>query len=469
VPETVSRRGLLGALILAAVSYAMSQTLLIPSLPEIQRQLGTSVVGVSTLVSAFAVAGAVASGIVGRLADLVGKRRMLILQLAVFCAGALACALVRSLPLLIAGRVLMGTTLSIFPLSYSIVRDEIPAESATGVLAVVSATVGIGSAIGQGVGGLLTGHFGYEAIFLLSAGMGLASMSAAIRWVPPSRVRTAERLDIPGACLLGLGLGALLVAVSEAPSWGWTGAPTLALAAAGLVILGLLVAYERDHPHPLVHLPSLAIRQVALTNLATVLLGFGAIGGSAVILSQFFQVPAATGWGPGASATQAGLYLIPGALVLVAVSPLAGIVSSRIGLKTTMTFGSACAGAGLGLMAISHHHTFELYLWPSVMYIGLSFALGAMPTLILREVPSTRSGQATAANIIFRSIGTSLGVQVPAAIVASTAHHGIPTEGGFVAALALLTAGCLAAALVSGLLREPERRNRRTRLGSAVA
>jgi MFS family permease len=448
-------RSLLSALVFAGATYAMSQTLLIPSLPEIQRELDTTVVGASTLFSAFIVSGAVTAPLIGRLGDVVGKRRMVLFGQGAFVAGALVCAMSSTLPLLIAGRVLMGTSLSVFPLSFAIIRDEVPGERATSALAIVSATVGIGSAAGQGLGGTVTAQFGYHGVFWVSLLMGVATAAAIAIWVPPSRRQARQPIDVTGTILLSAGLAAPLVAISQTPGWGWGGVKTLGMLAVGAVLLAVFVLHERRHPHRLVHLPTLAHRQVAVTNVATFFLGFGPIG-AAVLLSQFFQMPVSSGYGAGASASEAGMYLVPGALLMVAVSPLAGRLSTRAGPKTTLKLGCAGAAAGLGLMAVSHGHALELYVWPAVMYMALGCALGAMPTLILQAVPAGLSGQSAAANLVVRSIGAGLGVQVAAVCVASSVGaSGLPSELGFTIAFGLQALAGALALLVCFALANP--------------
>jgi MFS family permease len=427
----------IAALVAAALTYAVTQTLLVPALPGFQRELHTSAVGATALVSVFFISGAITTGVVGRLGDMLGKRRMLLFELVLFALGAVVCALADSLPALLVGRVVMGTGLAIFPLSFSIIRDTLPAERVTYGVVIIAATGGTGAALGQGLGGVVVDQLGYHWVFWIGAIMAAASLGAVALLVPESPIRTPGRVDVIGAVLLAGAVGTPLVAVSQTPEWGWGGVPTLSLIALGLVLGAVFVAYERRQPEPLLHLETLTYRPVAMTNLATLLVGFSMFG-AAVIFTQFFQEPTRTGYGFGASATQAGLFLVPGYLMILLVSPLAGRISTRAGPKITLVSGCAVACLALTLMTLAHHHRVEMYLWPALLYAGTGFAFGAMPTLILQSVPPELTGQSTAFNLVLRNIGTSFGTQISATfIVASIGASRFPAEHGYTRAFGL--------------------------------
>jgi MFS family permease len=427
-------------LALAGWSYSVSQTMLIPSLPDVEAEFHTTPSGVTALMTSFWVAGAVTAGVFGRLGDMFGKRRMIETQMLLFSGGSLLCAVTPSFPLMIAGRVLMGCALGFFPLTYSLMRDELPPKRVVGAIALIGGIIAGGAAVGQSTGGLVSDNFGFRWIFWIGFAMGVTSIGALLVFVPESPVRTGGRVDLVGTALFAAGLAAPLIAIAQTPVWGWGGTRTIALLAAGAVLLTIFVLYERRQEAPLIHIPTLLIPRIRMTNLATFFVGFGVFGVS-TILSQFFQEPSSTGYGPGASATQAGLFLVPGLVLLMITAPLAGRLSSRIGPAVTLRVGIALGTAGVAGMAVFHTQTFEMYLWPSLVYIGLGAAFGAMPTIVLQSVPPERSGQSAAINMIARTVGSAIGIQLAATfITASAASSGIPTEGGYTAAFALSAA-----------------------------
>jgi MFS family permease len=450
------------ALSFANVTYAISQTLLIPSIPDIQRHVHASPVGATALASVFFVSGAVTAGVIGRLGDMIGKQRIVTTQLALFTTGALVCALATSLPLLIVGRAVMGLAAALFPLSASIVRDELTGRWIAHGIAFLSATIGIGAAVGLATGGFVSDHLGYHWVFWIPLVMGVLSTAAVALLVPESSITSPGRVDVLGALLLGLGLAAPLIAISRTPVWGWENVRTMLLCVAGATILAAFVRHERRVDEPLLDIETLMHPQVALTNAATFLVGFGMFGAS-VIMAQFFQEPRSTGYGFGATSTQAGLFLVPGTALMLVVAPISGRMSSRAGPRTTLLTGTAVASVALTLMALLHTTKMELYLWPTVMYIGIGFAFAAMPMLILNAVPPSKRGQATAINQIFRLVGSSIGTQLAATFIASSAgRSGLPSERGFTHAFVVESIGGFGAFLLA--LTIPRRRGRRPQL-----
>jgi MFS family permease len=239
--------------------------------------------------------------------------------------------------------------------------------------------------------------------------------------------------------------------------------------ATGVCLLAVFVLHERRHPDPLLHLETLRLPRVALTNIATLFVGFGIFGASAII-SQFVQQPVSTGFGFGASATEAGLYLVPGLVLILLVSPLTGRLTSAAGPKVSLVLGTAISFVAMSGLAFSHDRQFELYLWPTFLYLGVAFAFTATPMLILETVPADLRGQSTAANLIMRNVGTSVGLQIAATlIVSSSVGAHLVTERGFRNAFMLEASGAAAALICAFLIpRGARRRDREAAVPVAV-
>jgi MFS family permease len=385
-----------------------------------------------------------------------GKRLMILLQLVLFSAGALACAVGTSLAFLIVGRVLMGCAVGMFPLAYSLIQDALPPTRVVGSIALIGGTVASGAAVGQSVGGLISDTFGFRWIFGISFVLGVISILALLAFVPESRQRTGGRVDVVGGVLFAAGLAAPLIAVAEIPSWGWMGVPTLVLFAIGGALLFVFGMHERRVGEPLIDLSTLVLPRIRLTNAATLFVGFGFFGFS-VILSQFFQVPSSTGWGLGASATEAGLFLVPGLLLQTITAPLVGRLSNVAGPVFTFRLGIAIATAGIGAMAIHHTHPVEMYVFPALVYVGIGATFGSMPAIILQSVPTQQSGQSAAINMILRTAGSALGIQLAATLITmSIGPTGMPSDLGYTAAFAVAAAAGVVALILA--LRIPSRR-----------
>jgi EmrB/QacA subfamily drug resistance transporter len=424
------------ALGLAALAFALAQTTLIPALPDLARALHTNAAGVTWTLTAYLVAAAVCTPLVGRLGDIYGKRRLLVITLLAFAGGSIVAALSANLWIVVAGRVVQGIGGGIFPLCFAIIRDEFPRERVARGVGLMSAIAGIGGGLGLVLGGVLVDHASYHWIFWLGGAMGIVAAVATELLVPESPIRTPARLDVRGALVLSVGLVLPLIAISRAHQVGWGSSQTLLLIGGGLVVLGFWVALERRTREPLADIDALTRPPVLITNVATLLVGFGMFG-SFVLIPTLAEAATSTGYGLGLDATRAGVLLMPGAFAMLVFGPLSGIVGTRLGNKVPLAVGGFLTGLGLALLAVAHGSQLEIILFSLVMSAGIGLAFAAMPNLIIEAVPAQQTGEATGFNALVRSVGSSLGSQVSATILASSAVAGIPTDSGYTRAFAV--------------------------------
>src|SRR5215213_10243830 len=212
----------------AALAFALAQTTLIPALGELAGELHTDASGVAWTLTGYLLSAAVCTPIFGRLGDMFGKRRLLVISLGVFGAGSVVAALAHSLGLLVAGRVFQGAGGGIFPLCFAIIRDEFPREKVSSSIGLISATFGIGGGAGLIIGGTLVDGVSYHWIFWLGAAMaGVAAVLTQLL-IPESPNRQPGRIDVRGAVVLAAGLTLPLLAIARANDWGWGSARTLA-------------------------------------------------------------------------------------------------------------------------------------------------------------------------------------------------------------------------------------------------
>ena len=400
--------------------------------------------------SGYLIAAAVATPVFGRLGDMYGKRRLLVISLWLFAAGSAVSALADSLDAVVVGRVLQGAGGGIFPLCFGIIRDEFPRDRVARSIGLISATVGIGGGFGLVLGGVLLDHTSYHWIFV--AGLVMASVGAigTQLWVPESPIRSPGRVDVRGALVLGVGLTLPMIAIARANEWGWTSGRTLGLCAIGLAVLAAWVALERRTPEPLVHIPTLIKPPVLLTNATTVFMGFGMFC-SFLLCPQLVQLSTDTGFGFGRSATTAGFVMVPGTLSMLVSGPLSGVLGGRFGNRMPLSLGGLLCSVGILGLALDHSSLLGLTLWNLLACFGIGFAYAAMPNLIVDAVPQARTGEATGFNAVVRSIGSSLGSQVTAAILVGSAvvAGGAPSETGFETAFYAGAGVALAAAILA--------------------
>ncbi|MGH2985874.1 MAG: MFS transporter, partial [Solirubrobacterales bacterium] len=441
----------LAVLLVAALAFALQQTMVVPALPAIQDQLDTSTTAVTFVLTGFLLTASVSTPIVGRLGDMFGKERMLVITLCVFAVGSLVCALSHSIEVLIAGRAIQGMAAAVFPLAFGIIRDEFPARRVSTGIGLISATFGIGGGAGLVLSGVIVNNLDYEWIFWLGLVFIAIAIVATFLWVPESPIKSPARIDWVGAGLLSATLIALLVAVSEANAWGWGSPPILGLFVAAIGFGCAWVVFERRQAEPLVDIEMMRDRAVAATNLTALLVGFGMFG-SFILIPQLVQTPEASGFGFGATVTQAGVFMAPSAAMMLFAGPLAGWLGSRFDSRLPLLIGTGVGAASFVLLLLTYESRLGIYLASAALGLGIGFSFAAMANLVVEAVHPTRTGVATGMNTIMRTIGGSLGGQIAASIVAAhvVLATGLPQASGFELAFAISAVG-MAGAFVAAL------------------
>ncbi|MCG2624837.1 MFS transporter [Arthrobacter sp. I2-34] len=405
-------------LCLSGTVVSLMQTMVVPLLPDFQRLFGLSAENVSWLVTATLLTSAVATPIVSRLADMFGKRRMMVVCILLMTAGSVVAATGAGFAPLVAGRALQGFSSALIPVGISIMRDELPRDKVNSAVAIMSATLGIGGALGLPLGGWLFEKAGWETIFWLSAVAGLVLLGAVLTVVSESEVKAGGRFDYPGAVLLSVALTALLLAISKGGSWGWGSEPVLLLFVLTAVVLAAWFPYSLKVSQPLVDLRTSGRRPVLLTNIASVMVGF-ALFANMLLSTQQLQLPAGTGYGFGLSPIAAGVAMIPSGLAMVLFSPVSGALINRFGGKPTLFAGSAVMAAGYVGRVFFTDSLWAVILGATVVSIGSAVAYAAMPNLIMANVPITETASANGLNALLRAIGTSTSSAVVAVVLSS--------------------------------------------------
>jgi EmrB/QacA subfamily drug resistance transporter len=459
---------IIAILLTAGLAYALSQTMVFPALPQIAAHHGADAQSSSWVLTSFFLAASVATPILGKLGDLHGKDRVLPVVLGLLCLGSVMCALAPSIEWVIAGRSLSGVAGGIFPLSFGIIRDTFPPGRVAGAIGLLSAVFGIGGGIGLPLSGLLAEHAGVAWLFWSGVVIALPAMVGVILLVPRSPRVPHARVDWLGAALLSASLVLLLLGVTEANSWGWGSPRTIGMLVAGLVVLGIWLQVERRVREPLIDLRLLRLRAVAMTNLATFLVGFAMFAAFALI-PQFVQAPESTGYGFGESVTTAGLILLPSAIVQLAVGPGAGRLGARYGFRVTLVAGCLLSVVAYVILVVRHETWFELLLAGIFLGAGVACGFASMANLIVAAVPQSDVGVATGINTIMRTAGGAFGSAIVTAVLTGTADAatGLPTEGGYTAAFAAAVGVGLLATVAAWLV--PRRHDRAVAVAPAPA
>lgn len=384
-----------------------------------------------------------------------GKRRMLIVSLALMVLGSLICALTSTLGIVLAGRILQGLAMGAIPLGISILRDGLPARKVGSAIATLSATMGVGGAIGLPFSAFIAQAADWHALFWTTAGLGAACLTLVATILPESEVRTPARFDAVGAVGLAAGVVSLLLPITKGAGWGWTSPLTLGLFAAALLILLFWGIHQLKITAPLIDLRVTARPQVLFTNLSSMTVGF-AMYAMSITFTQLLMAPAATGYRLGHSMVVAGLVLTPGGFVMMLLSPVSARLSARYGPKTTLILGSAVIGLGYVMAFFFTSATWQILVASVIVGGGIGLAYAAMPSLIMGAVPLTDTGAANGLNALMRSVGSSAAAAVMGVVLASmTMPVGpaqIPTLDGFRVTFAFAIAAAALAAVFASLI-----------------
>ncbi|GLP80167.1 MFS transporter [Mycobacterium antarcticum] len=447
--------GILVAVLSAAgISVSLMQTLIIPLIPELPKLLNANPSDASWAITATLLTAAVATPVFGRLGDMYGPKRILIACALILTAGSLIAALTSSLLPFIVGRGLQGFGMPIIPLGISVLRACVPAERVGAAMGLMSASLGVGGALGLPLSAVIAQQFDWHVLFWFAAALGVTSSLLFFFLVPGVAAVSADRLDVPGVIGLAAGLVTLLLGITKGQTWGWTSPTTLAMFGASAVVFALFGFWQLRSASPIVDLRTTARRPVLTTNLASIGIGFSMFAMS-LIGPQILELPAETGYGLGQSMLHTGLWLAPGGLAMMLAAPIAARIAGRRGPRFTLVVGGAiiCVAYLAGLWMIGSAPL--MLVFNVAVSVGVGFAFASMPALINASVPVSETAAANGINSLARSLGTSISSAVMAAILAgltmSFAGGELPTLTAFRIAV-LVAAAAAGVAVVFALL-----------------
>ncbi|WP_394554768.1 MFS transporter [Agromyces sp. MMS24-JH15] len=452
-----SRPGLIVAVLaFAGIASSITQTMVTPLIAGFPGIFDTSASNTAWIVTATLLAAAVAVPISGRLGDLFGKRRMMLLLTLPLIVGGIVCALAPSVEIMIVGRALQGIGSGMVPLAIALLRDAVPKERLSSAIATVSATLGVGGAIGMPLSAAVVEFADWRILFWAGAGVTVLA-ALAIWWFVPVLPAGAsgQRFDGFGAVGLAVGLVALILAVSKGSEWGWASWPTLGLLGLAVVVFALWGVWETRTKDPLVDLRTTARPRVLFTNIASIFVGFGMYA-SMLVMPQLLQLPSSTGYGLGQSILAAGLWMAPAGLMMLLLSPVGGRITDSRGPKFTLVLGTVIHAAGYGVALIGMGSTWGLLVTSLVINSGVAFAYGAMPAIIMGAVPRSETAAANGFNTLMRSLGTTTGAAIIGVVLAQMSvplgGGAVPSEAGFRTALLIGAGATLLAALVAAFI-----------------
>ena len=440
-------RAVLAIVATAALAYSFMQTLVLPALPSFEAEYDASPTAAAWIVSGFFLSSSICIPIFGRLGDSLGKVRVLTAVMVVLGVATVGAAFAPTLEVLIAFRVLQGVAGSVFPLTFGIVREQLPPERIGFGIGVVSAIFGIGSGFGYVMSGVVLEVLDTHWLFLLALiPVGLAV--ALVPRLPESPELAPGRPDWLGGLLLAVGLLALLVGLTEGKEWGWTSPAIVGLFGGGLLVLWLWTRLERRVEYPMVDMAMLRRPAVALLNFSTFLVGYAMFAVYTILPSFVAADPELTGHGFLASPVEIGLFLLPVALAMLVGGPPAG-GARQITPINVLRMGVGAMTLSLALIALAHDQRWMLYVWLALLGLGTGACLAVLGRLAVEAVRPDQTGIAGGINTLMRTVGGAVAAQASAVIVAGFAlPDGELAERGYTIAFSV-AAVCGLAALLS--------------------
>lgn len=459
----VDQRGIVAALAFTGLVAAFMMTLLTPIVPSLPDLLHVSADDAQWAVTSTLLAAAVATPIAGRLGDLYGKRRMVLVLLVLVVAGSVIAFFASSLLPLIVGRALQGAGMGVIPLGISILRDVLHRDRLGGAVALVSATLGVGGAVGLPLAAVISQYLDWHVLFVVSGLLAAAGFVLVLKFIPVSTLRSAGGFDVLGAIGLAVGLVGVLLGISKGAAWGWDSPVTLGLLGGGVIVFVLWAVYELHTASPLIDLRVATRRTVLLTNLASITVGF-AFFASTVVLPQILEASPATGIGLGQSMLVASLCLMPSGLVMWAMSPVAARLTRARGARTSLMLGIAIIAVAYLFAIFLMSEIWHMVIISTAVGFGVGFAYAAMPTLIMGAVPATETAASNGLNSVMRTLGSTVASAVLAVVLTShlttTAGETTTTAEGFQLTFIISAAVAVVGAVIALLIPKHPRPTR---------
>ncbi len=450
---SASPRLLVPTLVLAGSLMAVVSSLGAPLIPTIAQAEGVSLSTAGWMLTITLMTGALATPVMGRLADGPRQRDVILCALGAVVAGCVLAALSNGFIMLIVGRALQGVGLGLLPVAMAIARRNLPLGKAQRTIATLSITTALGVGLGYPLTGLIAQISGFRGAYWFGAITVAAALVLAALVLPGRAAVASRRFDAIGAVTLSVMVIGVTVLLSEGGGWGWTSHLSLGIAGACLILLPVWVRHELNSADPLIDLRQIRNRSVLAADVAGFLISIAMYLLIPVIV-EFVQIPAENGYGFGASIIVSGLVLVPLSLGTFVASRFLVVYERRFGARTMVPLGSAVFALSAGFFALEHSALWEAFVTMGIAGLGVGFSTGAMPGFIVRAVPRGETGSATGFYQVVRSIGLTVGSALSAAVLMAHTSPGasLPNVEGFQVALIIAAGLCLVTAVVSYIL-----------------
>ncbi|MEJ2770335.1 MULTISPECIES: MFS transporter [unclassified Stygiolobus] len=397
---------------LLVVNYV--ETMVIPALPTIENDFSISTTLAGWITSAYMIVAAATSPLMGKLADTYGKKKMYVVAIVFYIVAVLIAGFSPNIWVLIGARAVQGVGFSMFPIAIAIVTDLFPKEKVAFAQAILSATIGIGPALGLLIGSYVVEDLGWTYAFHTAAILSLIIFVISLKYLPHTGHRVKEAVDYVGASLIGLGTVMLLVYITEGPTLGWDNPENLILLLLSFMLYVVFILYERRTKEPLLRLDLFMIRNFAVANIVGLISGVGMFT-VFIFLVYYAQLPQP--YGLGLSIIQSGLLMSPVALGMVIFGPIFGRMMPKIGPKPLLVTGSLLTMIAYILLMTYRATSQEVLLDGFLSSLGLVAVILPLVNMVALSLPDQYRTTGMGMNTLLRTIGGAAGPVVGTALM----------------------------------------------------
>jgi MFS family permease len=447
-----NHNAIIAAVFLAEVSATFETSMLYAALPTLIRTFGDPITA-GWLVTMHMLIGTVACVVAGRLGDMYGRKRVMLILLVVAALGSLISAVSSNFGIVLFGRALQGFASAAIPLSIGILRENLPEKRLPVAVGLMTTAQGMGVAVGLVLGGVIIDNLNWHWLFAMS-GVLLAVTWVVVRLIVPARPGNPpkEKIDWIEGLLPAPAIGAVLLGLSLSKTYGWGDPRCWAVASAGAMLMAVWAMRSLKAREPFINLRLLGTRNIAVANICAILLGMGSAQ-IVFVFSTYMQAPAWTMAGLGFSATLAGFAKLPSNVLSFFAGPLAGWITVRRSVRVPIIAGGALATVGwLAGMSLPNTLAAMIALLCLISF-GTTLLNAALPIVIVGTVTPDRTSEAIGAMTVIRGMCAAVGTQMIAVILASDTVTAPGVSGAFPSPAAYhLTMACIAAlSLAAGL------------------
>lgn len=446
---------ILAALWVAEMTSSFESAMILAALKVLVVEFGDAA-SVGWLVTGFLIVGAAASAVVGRLGDIYGRQKVLLIVLAIGAAGSLLSAASSQYGLVLTGRVLQGVTATILPLVIGLVRENLPAERVPTGIGLMISGASIGTAAGLILGGVIVDFASWHGIFLASAAFCLLSLML-IRLLVPSSPQATLRAPVDwwSGILFAPGITLVLLYLTGGKAWGWSDPLALSMLLSGAALCIWWWRRALTSANPLIDVRTLSNRSIAVVCAASVLVAMGTLQ-ITVFFSLLVQAPVWTGLGLGLTATAAGLVKLPSNITSVLAGPFSGWLTGRGGGRTAMVLGGLITTFGWAIVLMDTSSVGIVVTELIIISFGTTMLFAVAPTIIAAEAPPERTSEVTGMLGVIRALFMGVGSQLVTTMLAldsvSRGAETYPSPHAYQWAVTMIVVLTAAATLVASLL-----------------